>query len=40
MIPYLNLSDQDVCDAAQYSHKVKHIPRSLQVVLPTREENV
>lgn len=30
---YLNLSDQDICDASQHSHKVKHIPCCFQVVL-------
>lgn len=30
---YLYLSDQDICDASQHSHKVKHIPRCFQVVL-------
>lgn len=29
----LKLCDQDVCDASEHSHKVKHIPGCLQVVL-------
>lgn len=30
---YLDLRDQDVGDASQHRHKVKHIPGSFQVVL-------
>lgn len=30
---YLDLCDQDVGDASEHSHKVKHIPGCFQVVL-------
>lgn len=35
---YLNLSDQDISDGSQHSHKVKHIPRCFQVVLKNGED--
>lgn len=30
---YLDLCDQDICDASKHCHKVKHIPGRFQVVL-------
>lgn len=36
-LTYVNLSDYDVSDAAQHSHKVKHIPGIFQVILRRRE---
>lgn len=34
---YLNLCDQDVCDASQHSHKVEHIPGCFQVILQDKD---
>ncbi len=36
-LTYFNLRHYDVSDAAQHSHKVKHIPGVFQVILKIRE---